>query len=303
MRPWRPDFEGEVVAINSKNYCSELCLEANEPLAGTALHVDVWIMLEYRRAWQANALESNTLLDATNEWLKQTVLSFAAQGLVARPQFMRRPQKSAAMQLIVSRGDKLTGIALEREQDLHGLDVLRTELPDIAGPQYFVCTNAKRDLCCAKFGRPTFAALHRAIPDRVWQTTHVGGHRYAPNVLALPVAALYGRVMAEDVPRFLQSTERKQLAHEFLRGRTAYSKIAQVAEHTLARQLSTAEVGEQLPADLKLLRESEQTATFATPNGVREVVVQKSDTPLRVLASCGKPAELIYPLIGRLSES
>ena len=68
-----------------------------------------------------------------------------------------------------------------------------------SAPQYFVCTNGQRDLCCARFGLPTYAALRERVGERVWQTTHVGGHRFAPNVLTLPQAALYGRVQPADV--------------------------------------------------------------------------------------------------------
>ena len=251
-------------------------------------------MLEYRRAWQAKALSNNTLLDETNEWLKQTVESFAAIGLIARPQFIRRPERSDTMQLLVARDGKISGIAVERETELHSLNLVSTKLPEVAGPQYFVCTNAKRDVCCAKFGRPTFAALHRAVPDRAWQTTHVGGHRYAPNVLSLPQGTLYGRVMADDVARFLQQTERNEVAREFLRGQTLYSKVAQTAEHALATQL--AEDG----SNAKLIRETDSSATFATDKGVHEVEVTASQTAIKIVPSCGKPAEEVRPLIARL---
>lgn len=251
-------------------------------------------MLEYRRAWQAKALNNNTLLDETNEWLQQCVESFAAVGLIARPQFIRRPERSDTMQLLVARDGQLHGLALEREQDLHSLDLVSTQLPEVSGPQYFVCTNAKRDVCCAKFGRPTFAALHREVPDRAWQTTHVGGHRYAPNVLSLPQGALYGRVMADDVPRFLQQTECNEIAREFLRGQTLHSKVVQTAEHALATRSTTAATNAQL------LRETDSSATFATDQGIQEVIVTSSEVAIEILPSCGKSTESTHPLIAHL---
>ena len=278
------------MAAVEKQFCSEVCAAAGEPMPGTAIRVDVWIMLEYRRAWAAKALEDNQLADATNAWLAETVKGFASLGLVARPQFIRRPERTNTIQLYLARDNRLGGLAVETESALHTLDLLSTPLPRVQQPQYFVCTNAKRDICCAKFGRPTYAALHREISGRAWQTTHVGGHRYAPNILALPQSALYGRVMPDDVSRFLAHTENGELAREFLRGQTRYSKVAQIAEHAIedARELCS---------------ETPDQATFATPGGDRTVTVGPAAQPLELLPSCDKPAKQVMPLIANLKHN
>ena len=38
-----------------------------------------------------------------------------------------------------------------------------------------VCTHGTRDACCAVRGRPIVAALARALPEQVWECTHLGG--------------------------------------------------------------------------------------------------------------------------------
>lgn len=268
----------------AKQYCSEVCSAANEPMPGTAIQVDVWIMLEYRRAWMAKALDDNLLADATNAWLADTISRFEALGLTARPQFIRRPERTDSIQLYLARDGRLGGVAVESEEALQHIDLVNTPLPRVEEPQYFVCTNAKRDICCAKFGRPTYAALHREIGGRAWQTTHVGGHRYAPNVLALPQSALYGRVMPNDVTRFLKHTERGELAREFLRGQTRYSQVAQIAEHAI----DDAEA---------LHHETPQQATFTTPTGHRTVEVGPAAETLELPPSCGKPTKPVLPMI------
>jgi len=190
------------------------------------------------------------------------------------------------MMLFVSRAGRLGGVAVATESDLQQLDVVSTPLPEVKDPQYFVCVNAKRDICCAKFGRPTYAALHEALGGRAWQTTHVGGHRYAPNILALPQSALYGRVMPDDVPEFLAATENNRLARSFLRGQTRYSATAQVAEHAI----SDAQ---------ELLSETEDQATFATPDGAQTITVGPAAQSMEVLPSCGKGHKTITPLIAQ----
>ena len=249
-------------------------------------------MLEYRRAWQARAIETNTFDARTRQWLAEAVSRFADVGLIARPQFIRRPQRSDGIQLFVAHNGRLGGTQVADEQNLQQLDLVDSPLPEAHGPQYFVCTNAKRDLCCAKFGRPTYAAIHRALPDRVWQTTHVGGHRYAPNILELPSANLYGRVFVKDVPEFLAITEKKETAWQFLRGNCALTEVAQTAQYVLSEQHDT----------LNLLHETEDSATFATSDGVRQVSVKPDENGLDLMPSCGKETKKVYPLRGTIEK-
>lgn len=61
-------------------------------------------------------------------------------------------------------------------------------------PLWLVCTNGRRDVCCAELGRPVTAALSRRWPGATWETTHLGGHRFAGTLLALPSGITLGRL-------------------------------------------------------------------------------------------------------------
>ena len=265
-------------------YCSDLCLASGEPLLGTAGQVDVWLLLEYRAVWRRKAVEDNDLAAATRQWLERTVAAFAAAGQVARPQFIRRPERDdAETTLFVARDGKLFRFAKTGYDAIADLDVETAHLDEVAEPQYFVCTNGQRDLCCARYGLPTYARLREAVGERVWQTTHVGGHRFAPNVLALPQGALYGRVFADDVPAFVSAVEAGSLSRQHLRGRSAYPPAAQVAEP-------------QLEGVLGLESVDHEEVTFQTRHGVRTVRVRQAETPYQVIASCGKSeTEAVFP--------
>ncbi len=70
-------------------------------------------------------------------------------------------------------------------------DLLELPLDGTAGtsdeaPIYLVCAHSKHDTCCALRGRPVAAALAQERPGRVWECSHVGGERFAANVLVLP---------------------------------------------------------------------------------------------------------------------
>lgn len=273
-----------------RTYCSDFCLAAGEPLLGTAAQVDVWLLLEYRQSWRPKALEDNELPASTRAWLDGLVAAFAEQGRKARLQFIRQPEREGAgVTLLVGSGGRLHEHRGESYADLERLDPTGLEAAvatALAEPHYFVCTNGQRDVCCARYGLPTYARLREAVGNRVWQTTHVGGHRFAPNVLALPQGALYGRVVPEAVPQFLGAAEGGQLALPYLRGRTAYPPAAQVAETRLAG-----------PAPRRLAGADDLQATFETAAGRETIHVERARAPLEVIASCGKDKEPVYPFL------
>jgi hypothetical protein len=97
-------------------------------------------------------------------------------------------------------------------------------------PLWLVCTNGKRDACCAKDGLPVARALAARLPGRVWECSHLGGHRFAANVLLLPAGLCFGRLRAEDVDNLVDLVARGELPLHLLRGRTVLAPVAQAAE-------------------------------------------------------------------------
>src|SRR4029077_16896876 len=72
---------------------------------------------------------------------------------------------------------------------------------------YLVCTHSKHDTCCALRGRNVAMALHEVRPGLVWECSHVGGERFAANVLVLPTGLLYGRVLPFAAAEFVAAAE------------------------------------------------------------------------------------------------
>lgn len=98
-----------------------------------------------------------------------------------------------------------------------------------------VCTNGKRDLCCAVRGRPVLDAAAAAEPDRVWEVSHIGGHRFAPTAIHLPTGQTFGRLSPDDGVTLARAGRSGTLpAHLFdhlhHRGRTDLKPAARVAE-------------------------------------------------------------------------
>ena len=280
--------------MTARRYCSEAALA--EPLAGTADPTDVWILVEYRPAWTARALADNSLSPEVQTWLREGVAAIAASGLRVRPQFIRQPERVADDHvLMIGRPGHLVEYRFPDHQAMAALDLARAveaapgDVPPgatrLTEPHYFVCTNGQRDVCCARFGLPVYAALRARVGARVWQITHVGGHRFAPNVLALPQQALYGRAHPARVAEMVEAVESGRLAFPLLRGRTAWSPEAQAAEAFLA-------------LDELRLRDIHATAAgslvrFDSPQGAVDIEIEREAQGPWVQPSCGAPLERV----------
>ena len=284
-------------AAKARQYCSEL--NASESLWGTADSVDVWLCLEYRPVWKPKAMTDNALAAPIRRWLADSIAAIEATGLKVRPQFIRQPEvdRDDTRLLLTVNGavSMFSGQGYDFLADLDLAAIVQGDLADGPGttpdgPIYLVCTNGQRDQCCARFGLPAYNALKERVGERVWQATHLGGHRFAPNVLVLPDACLYGRVQAEGVDEFLDFTERDLVDFTRLRGRTCYPAIVQAGEGALARQ------------NVRLLHvdgdDSAAAIIFADDAARHSVNMARADQAEWVSKSCGDDVSAeVYPFV------
>jgi hypothetical protein len=109
-----------------------------------------------------------------------------------------------------------------------------------SGPQRvaLVCTHARHDICCALRGRPVAAALAAETDWDVWECSHLGGDRFAANVLLLPSGELYGgldpQTATDTVRRF--DAGRHSLPH--WRGTYGRTRVEQAALYQAAVALA-----------------------------------------------------------------
>ncbi len=143
-----------------------------------------------------------------------------------------------------------------------------TEPQDPRGRRYLVCTNGARDPCCAIRGPAVAAALERVRPGQVYECSHLGGHRFAANLLVLPDGLCFGRLDPRTAVALLEELDAGRLPLDHLRGRTTLAPRQQAAEILLRRELGLAGLD-----DLRALRArgAEPQARFACADG-REVV-------------------------------
>ena len=176
------------MATSRKPLCAEVSAGMGEALGATASRIDNWILLEYRGVWGPEPLQGSMLDPSVKAHL-------AAQ--LSRPRsrllFIRRPRQErhgvACYTARTSQADQsIHRLDLDVHEELVGLDLFGADRgKPVDEPLFVVCTHGKRDRCCARYGRPLYDALRdQTDPEWVWQCTHVGGDRFAGNLVCFP---------------------------------------------------------------------------------------------------------------------
>lgn len=102
-----------------------------------------------------------------------------------------------------------------------------------------VCTHGRHDVCCALRGRPVAAALAASCPDwDVWECSHLGGDRFAANLLLLPLGELFGSLDAAAAVKVVEAAEDGRLVLQHYRGRLGRPPVEQAAVHLAMQALN-----------------------------------------------------------------
>jgi hypothetical protein len=223
---------------------------------GTAAGAAFFVVVEQPGPWGRDAARESHLDPALG-----AELDARASGRGGRFMLIRRPgghpaQAGPRRVLLAHTGASLagaTGGAWLLEADLDDVaellamdwealprgdrDVVAASVPGAreAEPVLLVCTNGRRDVCCAVRGRPLAAAAAHAAPGRVWEVSHTGGHRFAPTAVLLPWGQTYARVDEAAAARVLETSLVGRTPSELLgplhdRGRSALPAASQCAE-------------------------------------------------------------------------
>ncbi|SDF42506.1 sucrase ferredoxin [Streptomyces griseoaurantiacus] len=239
--------------------CTTASQALDEPLAGTAATARTWLLLEQPGPWGVKALTSSQLDQRLGR-----ALEAAAKGTGVRLALIRRPGRHAdpdpSAQVRTEETDTSTvrqvyaahtvpgrswlhgatvtdpahlldlDFAALGAGDPHTFDDALAGRPHTGDPLALVCTNGKRDRCCALLGRPLAGELAAAGVPGTWEVTHLGGHRFAPTVLVLPYGYAYGRATAPLVRDALRGVREGRIVLEGCRGGSAWERPAQAAE-------------------------------------------------------------------------
>ncbi len=232
------------------DFCSDLSELHGEPIGGTAAEAKVWLGIEYGRPWEAKGVEKADFPTRVRERLE----AWDAAMKDLRVQLLRRPGRyGTGPTVLVAVCDPGRSVVVEIHlaaiDDLAEIDVpdlvarVRAGEPPPVGsiattPIVLVCTHGKRDRCCAKKGLPVYDRLAAHADLSVWQTSHLGGHRFAATMVWLPHGICYGRVRPHEVDALVAAQrEGRVFRIDRYRGRTCYAAPAQAAEALVRERL------------------------------------------------------------------
>ncbi|MEU6850119.1 sucrase ferredoxin [Actinacidiphila alni] len=223
--------------------CTSASLALGEPVAATAATATTWLLIEQPGPWGAKALRASRLDPATGGALERL-----AEGTGVRVALIRRPGRHADLHrprrhrvYVAHTAPGASWIRTAEVTDpaeLGRLDFAALGAGTHSGfgeaydgaPLALVCTNGKRDQCCAVRGRPLAAELAASGGSEVWEVTHLGGHRFAPTMLVLPYGYTYGRVDAHHAKDVLEAARTGRMVLEGCRGRSAWDRPGQAAD-------------------------------------------------------------------------
>lgn len=220
--------------------CSTLSGRLGEPLAGSASYAPTWLCVEQPGPWGHDALKESHLDPNVGRELVER-----SAGTGVRVVLIRRPGSHPDRHRPVPRHVYLAHTApgrtwLERAwvsdpKELLDLDFAAAGAGMPAGigqlvtePLLLMCTNGRRDVCCALLGRPIADALVESQGEHVWECTHIGGHRFAPTGLTLPNGYSYGRLDLAWARRLLLPGA--GVLVDLCRGRSTWQPAGQAAE-------------------------------------------------------------------------
>jgi hypothetical protein len=226
--------------------CSTASDLRDEAVTGTASTVRAFLLVEHPGPWGVDALRDARLPDGLGDSVAR-----AAAAARVRPLLVRRPGRRThqdGMRVFAAfvhhaRPWAETTVLADPHQlldlDLAALGAGRSPgLTPYDGSLLCVCTHGRHDACCAERGRPVVAALAAAHPEKTWEVSHIGGDRFAGNLLVLPHGLYYGRLDAASSLAVADGHAAGELELDHLRGRSSYAMPVQFAEIALRRQLA-----------------------------------------------------------------
>ena len=199
--------------------CSVAAAERADDPVGTAVPAPRWMLVGHPGPWTDKAATTPPVLDV-------------------RPPLVRALDAvQARLQLIRPHGrvDDFVAPWPVLLVDSERRRIVRATWREPSDLVVLVCCHGKKDPCCAVEGRVVARVLDDAVPGAVWETTHLGGDRFAGNIALLPEGSMYGRLDGTSAPDVVIRHLDGEVDLARWRGRTTWGSPEQVAVHSVMR--------------------------------------------------------------------
>ncbi len=259
--------------------CAPASQSRGDDLAGTASTVRSFLLVEHDGPWGADALRDARLPDGLGAHLAAEGRRHRVRVLLVRRHGRRDTSGTRVFAARAAGADSwlesatLDAIEDVRDVDLAALGAGRSPgLEPHADPVLAVCTHGRHDACCAERGRPLAAALAASRhADAVWECSHIGGDRFAGNVLVLPRGLYHGHLDPASVLAVADALAEGRLELDHLRGRSDLAMPVQAADIEVRRRLGLTGLDDVRPTSVRA--DGDLTSVTLAAAG-REVTVQ-----------------------------
>lgn len=218
--------------------CADNSRAHGEPLLGTASRVRNWVLIQRDEPWGRDAVMHAALEDPLIHHLQPKLRRHRIRALLVRRPTLS-PETGRRLFLVHS------GLNEQWIQEVHAERA--EEIPDddlaamVTGrrpstgtrrdePLYLVCTHAEHDACCGRYGVAIAKHLTASRSEQTWEVSHVGGDRFAANLVCMPHGFYFGRVTEHGSVAIAASYESGRLDLAHYRGRSTFDPVVQAAD-------------------------------------------------------------------------
>jgi hypothetical protein len=209
--------------VTTSFFCADAARQSGVDPISTASNYKIYIVIECPPPWTPNELASKSVpanLRSLGETVGEDYDQYQTCFLLIHNEALKQPDYT---RLLIFHHEP--GLAQGyHQQEFHIQDIneiaplvqayLAGE-PIHATPvthsfrDILICTHGSHDRCCAKYGYPIYREALKIANDRslnhvrIWQASHIGGHRFAPTAIDLPEGRYYGHLDASSLASIL----------------------------------------------------------------------------------------------------
>ena len=231
--------------MTGSKYCSVMTGQTGAPLAGTAPFAKHFVFITWpKKYWQYEALKSKGgFPEGLKEWMnsQSKISGKISIRLVSSKELTNEsadiyvyPEKIYYSNILP---EEIIGVLMS-----HFLKKSNSEniAKSIERDLILVCTHGRHDKCCAKFGKELADNLRMQLKDQeenieVFDSSHLGGHRFAPIMIDFPSGRAYGQLTTEEIPNYFESRKEGMVYAQAYRGSVFLPELLQVAEAYVQR--------------------------------------------------------------------
>jgi hypothetical protein len=279
-------------------FCAVASRDRGDAVFGTASRVDRFLLVESPGPWGPRALPQSRGLDEA----VVLALQQRAKASHARLLLIRRPGRPGPLGSVGAGRSVYAAECRPGQQRLvrrvvaddTELEALQPPFGDADLSEWSpatalvgVCTQGAHDVCCAMLGRPVAAALAVSHPEITWEVSHIGGDRFAANLLVLPGGHYLGRVPPSEAAAVIDAVLAGRRPSPYYRGRAAWLTPVQAAQELAAGRLGVTALDGLTPRRIQQLQPHRWRVTMDGPDGgIVSAEVEQRHSETKSLLTC-----------------